>query len=725
MRRLILLSMIILLTAYTVFAVAVAKRITDPSELIGGPAADGKVGDYLLKNEKIAIIIGDRDNYHGYMRSGGNVLDAALSNTSYDLLDEFHTYFSWPKQLIADEIRILSDGRNGGPAIVEVKGHHSHIENVDVVSKYILGPDDDYIKIVTSVTNRTGKDLEKFILGDAAFFGYTRPFVWGLGFKVAKSDTLLLGAQGDGLAYGFSTTELDPETGEMRKIHLAYIFADPEIKTVTIKDGETVTYERLFFVAKDLASIQKEILDLRNEQYILFQGFAFNDDGNSLVNLPVEIYDENGVVYSVAYTDVSGRYLVPLLPGKYSMKIKAEGMETVKAVEVEVVKTPEGLKLECPSRFLVAKYKESNDLLWGPYIVDFDEDYVVIQWKSEIPSSAKVLVSCDGKKITVEDKDVKKLHKVKIEGLKEGSKCEYSVVLNDEFAKGISTAEFTFKTKRKTVPFKFLVYGDTRTYDRRHRYVADLMAEEEADFVVHAGDLVMDGRILDDWNGFFWAIKNLGATTPYYTAHGNHEYNAIYYFEAFDNPRSAGYGKGWYYFTYGNSLFVILNADVLLMQRNMELFKEETEWLENVLENNKDKKFKFVFFHEPFWTNCAEYGEVGESPTAKYWKEIFEKYGVTIVFNSHHHLYERFKVNGLNYITTGGGGAPLYLKLRSEKLPGTEKIVTGIHHYVVVKVDENTVQVEVVGVAKQLNKKKENEYEKIPKTVIDSFTIVK
>ncbi len=41
------------------------------------------------------------------------------------------------------------------------------------------------------------------------------------------------------------------------------------------------------------------------------------------------------------------------------------------------------------------------------------------------------------------------------------------------------------------------------------------------------------------------------------------------------------------------------------------------------------------------------------------------------------------------------------------------------------KVEENTVRVKVIGVAKQLNKKKEDAYEKIVKTVIDSFTLTK
>ncbi|MFW5740881.1 MAG: metallophosphoesterase family protein, partial [Myxococcota bacterium] len=38
----------------------------------------------------------------------------------------------------------------------------------------------------------------------------------------------------------------------------------------------------------------------------------------------------------------------------------------------------------------------------------------------------------------------------------------------------------------------------------------------------------------------------------------------------------------------------------------------------------------------------------------------FEQYHVDIVFSGHDHCYERSTVNGVKYVVTGGGGAPLY-----------------------------------------------------------------
>jgi hypothetical protein len=40
---------------------------------------------------------------------------------------------------------------------------------------------------------------------------------------------------------------------------------------------------------------------------------------------------------------------------------------------------------------------------------------------------------------------------------------------------------------------------------------------------------------------------------------------------------------------------------------------------------------------------------------------LFEQYGVDLVINGHAHDYERtIPINGVTYVVTGGGGAPLY-----------------------------------------------------------------
>jgi hypothetical protein len=62
----------------------------------------------------------------------------------------------------------------------------------------------------------------------------------------------------------------------------------------------------------------------------------------------------------------------------------------------------------------------------------------------------------------------------------------------------------------------------------------------------------------------------------------------------------------------------------------------------------------------------------------------FEFYNVDIVFNGHDHSYEHGKVRSVNYIVTGGGGAPLYDIGQSWWTIHSEKT----YHYCLVSVDQ-------------------------------------
>ncbi len=53
-----------------------ASRITKPEELIGGPSARGKIGDYLLENEKVRFIVAGKGQAWAGGIFGGSLIDA-------------------------------------------------------------------------------------------------------------------------------------------------------------------------------------------------------------------------------------------------------------------------------------------------------------------------------------------------------------------------------------------------------------------------------------------------------------------------------------------------------------------------------------------------------------------------------------------------------------------------------------------------------------------------
>ena len=53
-----------------------ARVAAETSQLIGGPKADGVVGDVVIRNEKVAFVIEGIRPTSGYRQSGGSVVDA-------------------------------------------------------------------------------------------------------------------------------------------------------------------------------------------------------------------------------------------------------------------------------------------------------------------------------------------------------------------------------------------------------------------------------------------------------------------------------------------------------------------------------------------------------------------------------------------------------------------------------------------------------------------------
>jgi len=88
------------------------------------------------------------------------------------------------------------------------------------------------------------------------------------------------------------------------------------------------------------------------------------------------------------------------------------------------------------------------------------------------------------------------------------------------------------------------------------------------------------------------------------------------------------------------------------------------------------------------------------------WGIAFEFFNVDIVFNGHDHCYERGKVGSVNYIVTGGGGAPPYDVGKSWWTIYSEKT----YHYCLVTANQEELYFEA---------------KKPDGTIIDSFSIQK
>lgn len=112
-------------------ATAAAQRVTNRNQLIGGPTGLGEVGDYLLENDQIRLVIQDLSFNRGSGIFGGSLIDADLvradangtpmGGTGRDSFGELFPAF-FLEMIDPENIEIINDGSDGKAAIVEVQG---------------------------------------------------------------------------------------------------------------------------------------------------------------------------------------------------------------------------------------------------------------------------------------------------------------------------------------------------------------------------------------------------------------------------------------------------------------------------------------------------------------------------------------------------------------------------------------------------------------------------
>jgi 3',5'-cyclic AMP phosphodiesterase CpdA len=322
----------------------------------------------------------------------------------------------------------------------------------------------------------------------------------------------------------------------------------------------------------------------------------------------------------------------------------------------------------------------ADTLIGGPYVIHVTRTSATVAW---ILQSADVKLGTAPDRLDQVEPALRWEH-VTYSNLKPGTTYYYDVLDRDE-GKG------RFKTPPSgATPFQFVVYGDTRTRHDFHRKVVAAIANAEPDFVVHTGDLVSDGAQTSLWPIFFSIEKELLRKTVFFPSLGNHERNNPQYYQFFDvkNP--------YYSFNWGNAHFTVLNSDLgnaaADAAAKAKFWAAQKQWLEADLQASQKAAFRFLVFHHPPFTAYAR-RQKEISATADF-VPLFEQYKVTAVFNGHDHNYQHHVKNGIHYIVTGGGGAPLYPV--DAPIPAMTKRVESTEHFVKVNVNGNQARVEAV-----------------------------
>jgi len=279
-------------------------------------------------------------------------------------------------------------------------------------------------------------------------------------------------------------------------------------------------------------------------------------------------------------------------------------------------------------------------------------------------------------------------HTYTIENLTPATKYYYRVSQNQE----VHTGSFRSAPDTNETDIKFFAYGDTRTYPATHNQVAAAMVETyigDENFqsiIISVGDLVSDGNSESDWDNQFFDpsylnIQKMLATLPYQSCMGNHEGSGVLFKKYFPYPFKAG---RYWSFDYGPAHFAVLDQYTSYSPGSAQL-----TWLENDLASST-KPWKFIVLHEPGWSAGGHSNEV---PVQLYIQPLCEQYGIPFVFGGHNHYYARAEVNGVQHITTGGGGAPLYAPILTYPNIVT---ATQAHHFCTLKIEDGLLSFKAI-----------------------------
>lgn len=172
---------------------ASAVQISGAGELIGGPMARGQIGDYLLSNSEIQVVIQKPERNMAIIGEfGGQIIDADIVRTGPD--PERDAFEEWAFGINVENtahytsVTIVNDGTNGQPAVIRATGVDDLLNFINPSSQvagfgfpfpaafddtdlpvtistdYILAPNSDYVEVQTTVANTdTNNPIDTFL----------------------------------------------------------------------------------------------------------------------------------------------------------------------------------------------------------------------------------------------------------------------------------------------------------------------------------------------------------------------------------------------------------------------------------------------------------------------------------------------------------------------------------------------------------------------------------
>lgn len=307
----------------------------------------------------------------------------------------------------------------------------------------------------------------------------------------------------------------------------------------------------------------------------------------------------------------------------------------------------------------------------SPYLQMEDASNVVVSWFTPIPLPGALelqsLANADLQWTYAEDTPLRH-HSIRLENLASGETYRYR--LTGPAATDTAWHEFRMNppTGQRIV---LAVLGDSGVGLPAQFAVANQIAASDADFVLHAGDVVYPaGADFDYDRAVFLPFRVFMPEKPFLPCIGNHDVatlDAAAYLENFILPRNGPAGMS------PERCYSIDLGDVHLASLDLTRDPITTAaiiipWLRSDMQAI-NARWKIVMFHFPVYTSGTS-SRPPDPARQAFWGGLMDELRIDLCIAGHNHFYERSHSiragnivpsgEGTVYLVSGNGGAPVY-----------------------------------------------------------------
>lgn len=330
-----------------------AGLITDERSLFSGVAAEARIGDYKLYNNKSQFIIQSIRSSNYYIQEGGGLLDADIIRPSgqlgRDVIDEHSPMIGIGRILQPTSVNVIDDG-SSGVAHIQVIGTgipfaliEGTLESYNLVSDsdmtmqvdYRLQPDSSFLEIETTVFwNDDNVALQPATI---LLVGKEVTEIWnpgdGLGGNSTGSWYGLLGHQNEVALGLFPSLEQFSSSGFQSLLEDTTPAMSGFDETVLLEDGDTFSMKHYVGVARDLATLTNEHYERNGVETSTHTG-TVTSQGNAVAGARVQLFTGTEAL-TMAITNEDGTWSANL-PSNEEISFIVSGRGSAKHYDLPI-----------------------------------------------------------------------------------------------------------------------------------------------------------------------------------------------------------------------------------------------------------------------------------------------------------------------------------------------------------------------------------------------------